>query len=60
MIELVIPNHEDELAVLDKIGNGGFILGLGLKFGKPDFCLNRYPDAWTKNTNRRTTFLAIP
>ena len=41
MIELAIPNHEDELAVLERIGNGGFILGLGLKFGKPDFCLNR-------------------
>lgn len=60
MIELVIPNHEDELAVLERIGNGGFILGLGLKFGKPDFCLNRYSDAWTKKYEQENYFFGDP
>ncbi|MFD1481014.1 helix-turn-helix transcriptional regulator [Paracoccus nototheniae] len=60
MIDLVIPDHERELEVLEDIGNAGFILGLGLKFGKPDFALNRYPDAWTKKYEEENYFFGDP
>lgn len=47
MIELVIPNHEEELARLAEIGTSGFVIGFGLRFGQPDFFYNGYPEAWT-------------
>lgn len=37
MIELVIPNHKEELARLAEIGTSGFVVGFGLRFGQPDF-----------------------
>lgn len=60
MLELVIPGYEQELKILEAIGNSGFILGLGLKFGKPDFALNRYPDAWTKKYEEENYFFGDP
>lgn len=60
LIELVIPNHEEELETLERIGNAGFILGLGLRFGKPDFLLNRYPDAWTQQYERENYIFGDP
>lgn len=60
MLEFVSPNHEEELAEVEAIGNAGFILGLGLRFGKPDFLLNRYPDAWTKQYESENYFYGDP
>ena len=60
MLEFVSPNHHEELQELDLIGNAGFILGLGLRFGKPDFLLNRYPDAWTEQYERQNYFFGDP
>lgn len=60
ILDLVIPDHEQELQVLEAIGNAGFILGLGLKFGKPDFALNRYPESWTKKYEEENYFFGDP
>lgn len=60
MLECVSPNHHEELQELELIGNAGFILGLGLRFGKPDFLLNRYPDAWTEQYERQNYFFGDP
>lgn len=60
MLEFVSANHEEELAELEAIGNAGFILGLGLRFGKPDFLLNRYPDAWVEQYERENYFFGDP
>lgn len=47
MITAVIPNAEDELHNLTRYAQTGFVIGFGLRYGQPDFLLNRYPDAWT-------------
>lgn len=60
MLELVSPNHKEELAELESIGTAGFILGLGLRFGKPDFLINRYPDSWTEEYQRENYFFGDP
>lgn len=60
MIESVIPNHEDELRQLETLGNAGFVIGFGLRFGQPDFFLNRYPDAWTNLYETENFFFGDP
>lgn len=60
MLEIAIPNHEAELAQLDTIGTSGFFLGFGLRFGQPDFFLNRYPKAWTDIYEEENYFFGDP
>lgn len=60
MLEFVSSNHEEELAELEQIGNAGYILGLGLRFGKPDFLINRYPDSWTERYEQENYFFGDP
>ncbi len=56
MIELVIPNHEEELAHLSEIGTSGFVIGFGLRFGQPDFFYNGYPEDWTAHYEEENYF----
>ncbi|MBU3031159.1 MULTISPECIES: helix-turn-helix transcriptional regulator [Paracoccus] len=60
MIEQAIPNHEEELARLAEIGTTGFVIGFGLRFGQPDFFLNRYPEAWTTKYEEENYFFGDP
>ncbi len=46
MFKTVIPDYENEIRLLEKIGTAGFILGFGLKLGRPQFILNRFPPEW--------------
>ena len=56
MLEIAIPNHEAELQQLEAIGLSGYFLGFGLRFGQPDFFMNKYPDAWTKEYETENYF----
>ncbi|MCZ0962947.1 helix-turn-helix transcriptional regulator [Paracoccus benzoatiresistens] len=60
MIELVIPNHEEELARLAEIGTSGFVIGFGLRFGQPDFFYNGYPVDWTAHYEEENYFFGDP
>ncbi len=60
MLEIAIPDHEAELAQLETIGTSGFFLGFGLRFGQPDFFLNRYPKAWTDIYEDENYFFGDP
>lgn len=60
MLEFDSSNHEQELAELEQIGNAGYILGLGLRFGKPDFLINRYPASWTERYEQENYFFGDP
>lgn len=60
MLESIIPNHEDELRSLSSYGHTGFVIGFGLRFGQPDFFLNRYPEAWTSLYESENYFFGDP
>ena len=60
MLEIAIPNHEAELQQLEAIGLSGYFLGFGLRFGQPDFFMNKYPDAWTKEYETENYFFGDP
>lgn len=60
MIELAIPNHEEEMSRLAEIGTTGFVIGFGLRFGQPDFFLNRYPEVWTAKYEEENYFFGDP
>ena len=46
MFMTVIPDYENEIRLLERTGNAGFILGFGLKLARPQYLLNRYPPEW--------------
>lgn len=60
MLDAFIPNSEDELRALEDIARGGFVIGFGLRYGQPDFFLNRYPDAWTVLYEQENYFFGDP
>ena len=60
MLDAFIPNSEDELRALERIAQSGFVIGFGLRFGQPDFFLNRYPDAWTALYEQENYFFGDP
>ena len=60
MLESVIPNLPEEMARLEELGNAGFVLGFGLRFGRPYFLLNRYPQSWTELYERENYLLGDP
>lgn len=60
MLELAIPDHEAELERLQEIGTAGFFLGFGLRYGQPDFFLNRYPKVWTDIYEAENYFFGDP
>lgn len=60
MLDAFIPNSEDELRALENIAQGGFVIGFGLRYGQPDFFLNRYPDAWTALYEQENYFFGDP
>lgn len=60
MIEIAIPNFEKELDQLEAIGTTGFFLGFGLRYGQPDYFLNRYPKAWTDQYEAENYFFGDP
>ncbi|MBU2956122.1 autoinducer binding domain-containing protein [Paracoccus sp. 1_MG-2023] len=60
MLDAFIPNSEDELRALESIAPGGFVIGFGLRYGQPDFFLNRYPDAWTALYEQENYFFGDP
>lgn len=60
MLELAIPDHEAELERLHEIGTTGFFLGFGLRYGEPDFFLNRYPKVWTDIYEAENYFFGDP
>ncbi len=60
MLTSVIPNLPDEMARLEELGNSGFVLGFGLRFGRPYFLLNRYPQAWTELYEQQNFMLGDP
>lgn len=60
MLEQLIPDAEVELENLAHIGTTGFVMGFGLRFGQPDFFLNRYPDAWTEKYEEENYFFGDP
>lgn len=60
MLEIAIPNLTEELQVVEKIATCGFFLGMGVKYGPPDFFLNRYPRAWTDIYEERNYFFGDP
>ena len=60
MLEIAIPNYESELEQIQAIGTTGFVMGFGLRFGQPDFFLNRYPKAWTDEYEASYYFFGDP
>lgn len=60
MLDVFIPNAEEELRALERIAQGGFVIGFGLRYGQPDFFLNRYPDAWTSHYEQENYFFGDP
>ncbi|RJL05462.1 LuxR family transcriptional regulator [Paracoccus aestuarii] len=60
MLELAIPGHETELERLHDLGTTGFFLGFGLRYGEPDFFLNRYPKVWTDIYEAENYFFGDP
>lgn len=60
MLDAFIPNSEDELRSLASYAQSGFVIGFGLRFGQPDFFLNRYPDAWTALYEQENFFFGDP
>ena len=60
MLEIAIPNYEAELEQLEAIGPAGFVMGFGLRYGQPDYFLNRYPKAWTDKYEANYYFFGDP
>lgn len=60
MIEIAIPNFEAELRSLEEIGSAGFVMGFGLRYGQPDYFLNRYPKKWTDEYEAENYFFGDP
>ena len=60
MLENVIPSFSYELERIGEIGTSGFVIGFGLRFGKPDFFLNRYPEPWTQRYEEKNYFFGDP
>lgn len=60
MLELVVPNHEEELRRFGEIGTTGFVIGFGLRYGNPDYFENRYPKAWTDIYEAKRYFYGDP
>lgn len=60
MLEIAIPDYEKQLQEIEGIANAGFVMGFGLRFGQPDFFLNRYPKAWTDLYEEKNYFFGDP
>lgn len=60
MLEIAIPDYENQLEEIESIANAGFVMGFGLRFGQPDFFLNRYPKAWTDLYEEKNYFFGDP
>lgn len=60
MLESVIPNYCEEMTRLEELGTSGFVLGFGLRFGRPYFLLNHYPQAWTELYEQQNYLLGDP
>ncbi|OJH43414.1 autoinducer binding domain-containing protein [Paracoccus sp. SM22M-07] len=60
MLEIAIPNYQEQLEEIKAIANSGFVMGFGLRFGQPDFFLNRYPKEWTDLYEEKNYFFGDP
>ncbi len=60
MLEAIIPNHEQELADISRLAPSGYIMGFGLRFGRPDLIINKYPEEWTRQYEEDNYFFRDP
>lgn len=60
MLEAIIPNHEEELAEIALLAPSGYFMGFGLRFGRPDLIINRYPPTWTQKYEEDNYFFRDP
>lgn len=60
MLEAIIPNHEEELAEISALAPTGYVMGFGLRFGRPDLIINRYPSRWTQKYEEENYFFRDP
>lgn len=60
MLEVIIPNYDQELAEIERLAPSGYIMGFGLRFGRPDLILNRYPPGWTRQYEENNYFFRDP
>ncbi|AUH34591.1 helix-turn-helix transcriptional regulator [Paracoccus tegillarcae] len=60
MLEAIIPNHEEELAEISALALTGYVMGFGLRFGRPDLIINRYPARWTQKYEEENYFFRDP
>lgn len=60
MLEAIIPNHEEELEEISALATSGYIMGFGLRFGRPDLIINRYPARWTQKYEEENYFFRDP
>lgn len=60
MLEIALPDYETELEQVAAIGTAGYCLGLGLRYGMPDYFLNRYPQSWTQEYEENNYIFGDP
>lgn len=60
MLQILIPNLDDELAKLREIGPAGFILGFNYTFRGPELMVCEYPDDWRAEYEERNYFMGDP
>lgn len=55
-----IADHDTEMQLLEQIATTGFLMAFGLRFGQPDYLLNRYPEEWTRLYERAQFIFGDP
>lgn len=60
MLEIAIENYSQELERIAEIATSGYFLGMGVKYGPPDYFLNKYPEKWTNIYEENNYFFGDP